>query len=156
MGIEIERKFLVKNETFKDLAQAEIYHQGFLSTNKERVVRVRISSAHKAWLTIKGLSQGVSRPEYEYAIPVTDAEFILNNLCKKPTIVKKRYHIPIGKMIWEVDEFLNENEGLVLAEIELSNEQQVFEIPEWIGKEVTGEKKYYNVFLIKHPYKTWK
>lgn len=155
MGIEIERKFLVKNETFKDLAQAEIYHQGFLSTNKERVVRVRIS-ANKAWLTIKGLSQGASRPEFEYEIPVTDAEFILNNLCKKPTIVKKRYRIPTGKLIWEVDEFLNENEGLVLAEIELDNESQGFEIPEWIGKEVTGEKKYYNAFLIKHPYKTWK
>ena len=155
MGIEIERKFLVKNETFRNLAQAEIYLQGFLSTNKKRIVRVRISKG-KAWLTIKGISKGALRQEFEYEIPFNDAEYIINNMCKKPTILKKRYRIPMGKLIWEVDEFLNENEGLLLAEIELDAEDQVFDLPEWVGKEVTGNKKYYNAYLVKHPYSTWK
>ena len=155
MGIEIERKFLVKNDVFKKLAEAEIYYQGFLSTNKERIVRVRISKG-KAWLTIKGISKGALRQEFEYEIPVNDAEFILNEICKKPAILKKRYRIPWGGFIWEVDEFLNENEGLVIAEIELETEDQVFDLPEWIGKEVTGNKKYYNAYLVNHPYSTWK
>jgi adenylate cyclase len=138
MGIEIERKFLVKNDVFKNQAEAEIYHQGFLSTNKERIVRVR------------------ERQEFEYEIPVNDAEYIINEICKRPSILKKRYRIPWGDLMWEVDEFLNENEGLVIAEIELDTEDQVFDLPDWIGKEVTGNKKYYNAYLVKHPYTTWK
>ena len=155
MGIEIERKFLVKNDDFKKQAKAEIYHQGFLSTDKKRIVRVRISKG-KACLTIKGISKGALRQEFEYEIPVNDAEYIINEICKKPTILKKRYRIPWGGFIWEVDEFLNENEGLVIAEIELDTEDQAFDLPDWIGKEVTSNKKYYNAYLVKHPYTTWK
>lgn len=155
MGTEIERKFLVKNDDFKKLAESEIYHQGFLSTNKERIVRVRICK-DKAWLTIKGISKGALRKEFEYEIPVNDAEYILNEICKKPAILKKRYRIPWGDFIWEVDEFLNENEGLVIAEIELDTEYQIFDLPKWIGKEVTSDEKYYNAYLVNHPYKTWK
>ncbi|MCD4729659.1 MAG: CYTH domain-containing protein, partial [Bacteroidales bacterium] len=106
--------------------------------------------------TIKGISKGALRQEFEYEIPVNDAEYILNEICKKPAILKKRYRIPWGDFIWEVDEFLNENEGLVIAEIELDTEDQVFDLPDWIGKEVTGNKKYYNAYLVKHPYTTWK
>ena len=155
MGIEIERKFLVKNDDFKKQAKAEIYHQGFLSTNKKRIVRVRKSKG-KAWFTIKGISKGALRKEFEYEIPFNDGEYIINEICKKPAILKKRYQIPWGGFIWEVDEFLNENEGLVIAEIELDTEDQVFDLPDWIGKEVTGNKKYYNAYLVKHPYTTWK
>ena len=155
MGIEIERKFLVKNDNFKIQAEVEIYHQGFLSTDKERIVRVRISK-DKAWLTVKGISDGAVRKEFEYEIPVNDAEYILNEMCKKPTILKKRYRIPWGGLTWEVDEFLNENKGLVIAEIELDTEDQVFDLPEWIDKEVTGNEKYFNAYLVKHPYTTWK
>lgn len=155
MGTEIERKFLVKNDDFKKQVEAEIYHQGFLSTNKKRIVRVRICK-DKAWLTIKGISKGALRQEFEYEIPVNDAEYILNEICKNPAILKKRYRIPWRELIWEVDEFLNENEGLVIAEIELETEDQVFDLPDWIGKEVTGNKKYYNAYLVNHPYSTWK
>lgn len=155
MGIEIERKFLVKNDSYKNLAEAEIYSQGFLSTYKERVVRVRISK-EKGWLTVKGISKGAKRSEFEYEIPVNDAEFMIANICEKPNILKKRYHIPWGEFVWEVDEFLNENEGLVIAEIELTTEDQEFQLPDWIGEEVTGEVKYYNAYLVKHPFKSWK
>ncbi len=155
MGIEIEKKFLVKNDSYKNLAEAEIYSQGFLSTEKERVVRVRISK-EKGWLTVKGLSKGAKRSEFEYEIPVNDAAFMIDKICQKPNILKKRYHIPWGKFVWEVDEFLNENEGLVIAEIELEAENQEFQLPDWIGEEVTGEEKYYNAYLIKHPFKSWK
>lgn len=154
MGQEIERKYLVKNDTYKTLSKGILFHQGFLSTDKKRVVRVRISQ-EKAWLTIKGISKGAKRTEFEYEIPLSEAEFMLKELCKKPTILKKRYQIPQGKLIWEVDEFLNENEGLVIAEIELEDEDQEFEIPNWIDKEVTGEEKYYNAYLIKNPYNNW-
>lgn len=155
MGIEIERKFLVKNEGFKQVAQAEIYHQGFLSTEKEKIVRIRIVK-NNAWITVKGITKGAKRAEFEYEIPLEDAEYMIYELCEKPIISKKRYRIPFGDFIWEVDEFLNENEGLVIAEIELETEDQEFKIPEWIGEEVTGEEKYYNAYLIKHPYNSWK
>lgn len=156
MGIEIERKFLVKNEGYKNLAEAEAetYHQGFLSTDKERIVRIRIGK-NSAWLTIKGMSKGALRKEFEYEIPIDDAESILNEICKKPTILKKRYRIPLGAFIWEVDEFLNDNKGLVIAEIELNSEDEKFDIPDWVGYEVTGDEKYYNAYLVKHPYTSW-
>lgn len=154
MGIEIERKFLVKNDSFKNLSEAETYGQGFLSTDKERVVRVRICE-EKGWLSVKGISKGAKRFEFEYEIPVNEASFMIDNLCEKPTILKKRYRIPWGILMWEVDEFLNENEGLVIAEIELDSENQVFQLPDWIGEEVTGDEKYYNVYLVKHPFNTW-
>ena len=154
MGKEIERKFLVKNDSYKQYATCEIYQQGFLNTDKERVVRVRIVNEN-AFLTIKGVSSGIARKEFEYEIPLGDAEDLIANLCIKPTITKTRYFVSIGEQCWEVDEFAGENEGLVIAEIELKKENQASKLPEWIGEEVTGDERYYNANLIAKPYKTW-
>lgn len=154
MPIEIERKFLVKNQSFKKLGTAVHIHQGFLSTEKERVVRVRIQGK-QAFLTIKGSSKGIARAEYEYKIPVEDAKYMLENLCIKPTIEKYRYRINVEGFIWEVDEFMGENKGLVMAEIELEKTGQQFPKPEWIGEEVTSDTRYYNANLVKNPYRNW-
>lgn len=154
MGKEIERKFLVKSGNFKENAKQEYIHQGFLSTEKERVVRVRIKG-EKAFLTVKGVSDGISRAEYEYAIPMEEAREMLKELCIKPTIEKYRYTLEHGGMTWEVDEFLGDNEGLLLAEVELEDPQQEFSLPDWIGEEVSGDPRYFNSNLVKNPYKNW-
>lgn len=154
MGVEIERKFLVKNSSWKAGAKGTAYRQGYLCTDKERTVRARIAG-EKAYLTIKGKSTGASRMEFEYEIPVEDAHVLLKNLCVKPIIEKHRYCIEYQGFVWEVDEFSGENQGLIIAEIELSEEDQFFEKPEWLGAEVTGELKYYNSRLSQHPYSKW-
>jgi CYTH domain-containing protein len=126
-------------------------------------VRVRIAGdgprgdgrANRAFLTIKGPSNGSSRAEYEYPIPVQDAEELLQTLCDRPWIDKMRYRIPVGDLIWEVDEFLGENAGLVLAEVELTAADQVVDLPAWIGEEVTADPKYYNSSLVRLPYSQW-
>lgn len=155
MPLEIERKFLVKNQSFKQLGTAVHIHQGFLNTDKERVVRVRIQGK-LAFLTVKGSSKGIARAEYEYRIPVEDAKYMLENLCIKPTIEKYRYRINVEGFTWEVDEFMGENKGLVIAEIELEKTGQQFPKPEWIGEEVTSDTRYYNANLVKNPYRNWK
>jgi adenylate cyclase len=155
MPLEIERKFLVKSTGYRQLGKYLQIHQGFLSTEKERVVRVRIMGK-QAFLTIKGISKGISRAEYEYKIPVADAKYMLENLCIKPTINKYRYKVNIEGFTWEIDEFLGENEGLVIAEIELKAAGQQFPKPEWIGEEVTEDVRYYNANLVKNPFKSWK
>ena len=155
MGKEIERKFLVKDKSYQTLGKGVLYYQGFLSTVKERVVRVRVME-DKAFLTIKGLSKGAKRTEFEYEIPAEDAKFMLDELCEKPIIIKYRYNIKFGEFLWEVDEFKGENDGLVVAEIELQHEDQKFDKPNWLGEEVTEDPKYYNANLIKHPFKSWK
>ena len=155
MAKEIERKFLVKSMVFKSLGIKHYIHQGFLNTDKERVVRIRIID-EESFLTIKGISEGAARMEFEYGIPVQDARFMLEKLCLKPTIEKYRYKVSMEGFTWEVDEFLGDNDGLVIAEIELTSEDQRFPRPDWIGEEVTGDKKYYNANLVKHPYNTWK
>lgn len=155
--IEIERKFLVNSDAFKKHASSEArIVQGFLNTQPERTVRVRIKG-ESAFLTVKGRSNssGTSRFEWEKEIEVADAELLLE-LCEKGSIAKTRYEIPSGKHTYEVDEFHKENKGLIVAEIELSNENETFEKPDWLGKEVTGDIKYYNSQLSKKPYKTWK
>jgi len=155
--IEIERKFLVKSDTFKNHASSKVrIIQGFLNTHAERTVRVRIKG-ELAFLTIKGKSNpsGTSRFEWEKEIDVDAAELLLD-LCEEGVLEKTRYEIPAGKHIYEVDEFHNENQGLFVAEIELRNENEAFEKPDWLGKEVTGEVKYYNSQLSKQPYKNWK
>lgn len=152
---EIERKFLVKNEDFKKLSTGVLIRQGFLNTAKERVVRVRVTGK-MAFLTIKGISKGASRTEFEYDIPFEDALIILEELCEKPLISKYRYTIPWEDLFWEVDEFLGDNKGLIIAEIELQDENQSFELPDWIGNEVTDDPKYYNSNLVKFPYSVWK
>ena len=154
MGVEIERKFLVKNDDFKKFSSGTLYHQGFLSTDKERVVRIRLAR-NKGFLTIKGITKNSSRTEFEYEIPGDDAKFLLEVICLQPTIKKYRYKVAVDNDLWEVDEFLNENEGLVIAEIELKNEFQQFEIPPWIGEEVTNDPRYYNANLVQKPFKTW-
>ncbi|MFV8368949.1 CYTH domain-containing protein [Flavobacterium sp. LB2R40] len=154
--IEIERKFLVKNDSFKKEAFAESpIAQGYLSSVPERTVRVRIR-ANKGYLTIKGASNsnGLSRFEWEKEIPVTEAKALLL-LCEKGVIDKTRFEIKSGNHIIEVDEFHGENEGLLIAEIELDSETDVFEKPNWLGQEVSGDVRYYNAYISTNPFKKW-
>ncbi len=154
MGMEIERKFLLKNDDWKKGAEGVTYRQGYLSTVKERTVRVR-TIAEKGFLTIKGMTRGMTRSEFEYDIPLEDADYMLDALCEKPLIEKKRFKIAMEGLTWEIDEFFGENKGLVLVEVELESEDQDIEIPSWIGKEVTGDPRYFNANLVRHPYSTW-
>ena len=153
MGEEIERKFLVADPSWKKLGEGTVYRQGYLSTLKERVVRVR-TMGKKAVLTIKGASEGATRLEFEYNIPLKDARELLD-LCEGPLIEKTRYKINYRGLVWEVDEFHGENEGLVVAECELRSEDQVIEKPTWVGKEVTADPRYYNANLVAHPFTLW-
>jgi CYTH domain-containing protein len=153
MGTEIERKFLVKEGPWREAA-AETYRQGYLSTVKERTVRVRTIN-DKGYLTVKGVSVGASRLEFEYEIPVADAEQLLDNLCEKPLIEKQRYKLDHGGLTWEIDVFFGDNEGLIVAEVELQSEDQVFERPGWVVDEVTSDPRYYNANLISNPYSNW-
>lgn len=154
MGKEIERKYLVKSDEWKSLAKGKYYRQGYLSTVKERVVRVRTID-DKGFLTIKGITVGVSRSEFEYAIPAEEANLMLDNLCEKPIIEKFRAKIEYAGLIWEIDEFHGENEGLTVAEVELKEENQKIEFPSWIGEEVSGDPRYFNSNLIANPYTQW-
>ncbi|MEJ2056969.1 MAG: CYTH domain-containing protein, partial [Desulfofustis sp.] len=155
MGIEIERKFLLTGTSWKHLAPGTSYRQGYLNSTKERTVRVRTID-DKGFLTIKGISVGATRVEYEYEIPAVDAKKLLDDLCEKPIIEKSRYKITHAGFVWEIDEFFGENEGLVVAEIELESEDQTFAKPEWVGEEVTGDPRYFNSNLIKNPFTKWK
>lgn len=154
MAKEIERKFLVTNEDWRSDDASE-YRQGYISLDKERTVRVRMAG-NKAYLTVKGLTKGATRREFEYEIPLTDATEMLANLCRRPLIEKQRHKVLYGGLIWEIDEFFGENSGLIVAEVELESEDQPFERPPWLGKEVTGDSRYYNVNLVQKPYANWK
>jgi len=154
MGTEIERKFLIKDDSWRSLATGTKYRQGYLNSTKERVVRVRTID-DKGFLTIKGITTGATRVEYEYEIPDAEATAMLDDLCEKPLIEKNRYKIALGGFTWEVDEFFGENQGLIVAEVELETEDQPFEKPVWIGEEVTGDPKYFNSNLIQNPYLKW-
>jgi adenylate cyclase len=154
MGIEIERKYLLKDDSWRELAKGTQYRQGYLNSEKERVVRVRTING-KGFLTIKGISTGATRVEYEYEIPDADAAAMLDGLCEKPLIEKNRYKIEFEGLVWEVDEFFGENQGLIVAEVELESEDQQFEKPGWTGEEVTGNAKYFNSNLIQNPYLKW-
>ncbi len=154
MGVEIERKFLLSGDGWMKLGEPVFFKQGYLSSNKERVVRVRIEG-DRAVLTIKGASRGATRGEWEYEIPVADAIELLDGLCEQPLIEKFRRRIPFAGNVWEVDEFLGVNAGLVVAEIELQSEDQQFDKPDWIGAEVTDDLRYLNSNLIKQPFSTW-
>ena len=155
MGKEIERKFLVKGEAWKSLATGRRYRQGYLNSAKERTVRVRTID-NRAFLTVKGPNTGITRSEFEYEIPLEDARAMLDTLAERPLIEKTRYKIASSGHVWEVDEFEGENQGLVVAEIELSTEGESFEKPEWIGEEVSDDPRYYNSSLVAHPYSSWK
>lgn len=154
MAKEIERKFLVAGDAWRGLAPGTVYRQGYLSTVKERTVRVRLVGS-KGYLTVKGLSVGPVRSEFEYEIPAADADEMLGSLCKKPIIEKTRYRIPFGGLTWEVDEFAGVNAGLVVAEVELADEAQPIATPDWIAAEVTGDPRYFNANLIANPYSAW-
>ena len=156
MSIEIERKFLVKNLDFKNESNQKNYiMQGYLNSNKNRAVRIRISNA-SGFITVKGKSntEGTTRFEWEKEIPVSEAKQLLL-LCESSIIEKHRYLIKKGKHTFEVDEFLGDNLGLIVAEIELNSENETFERPNWLDKEVTGELKYYNSNISKLPFKDW-
>lgn len=160
MGIEIERKFLVINNLWHDynndcnIDKKVKYKQGYLSSNKKRVVRIR-TIKNSGFITVKSLTVGAVKYEYEYEIPFFDANEMLNKLCQRPLIEKYRYKIPFAGLIWEVDEFLGENNGLIIAEVELQSETQLFDIPVWAGKEVTYEAAYFNSNLVLKPFCTW-
>lgn len=154
MAVEIERKFLVKDFSWMLGVKGKLYCQGYLVREKERTVRVR-RVEDRAFLTVKGVSDGPSRLEYEYEIPVADGQELLDNLCEQPLIEKVRYLVPYAEMVWEVDEFRGVNKGLVVAEIELLSPEQEFEKPPWLGDEVTGDLRYYNSILSMRPFSTW-
>ncbi|MDX9929096.1 MAG: CYTH domain-containing protein [Bacteroidales bacterium] len=156
MAQEIERKFLVKGDFKCESTRATRITQGYLSLVPERTVRVRIKG-DKGFLTIKGISNvsGVTRYEWEQEIPVSEADELLK-ICEPGLIDKTRYEVKKGKHVFEVDEFHGENEGLILAEVELSSEEEPFDRPGWIGEEVTGDSRYFNSALISNPYRSWK
>ena len=154
MGLEIERKFLVQGDAWKTLGEPVFFRQGYLSSQKERTVRVRIEG-DRAVITIKGKSVGATRGEWEYPIPMQDAAELLDGLCEHPLIEKYRRKITNGAHVWEVDEFLGANAGLVVAEIELGAEDEAFDQPEWVADEVTDDARYYNSNLIKQPFSGW-
>ena len=154
MGKEIERKFLVRGDVWRSLAKGTAYRQGYLNSAKERTVRIRTID-EKAFLTIKGLTVGATRSEYEYEIPLADCNAMLDALAEKPIIEKKRYKVPFEDLTWEVDEFFGDNAGLIVAEVELESETQIFGKPEWVGEEVTADPRYFNSNLIKHPFTKW-
>ena len=151
--IEIERKFLVINDAYKS-GTPHYIAQGYICSEEDRVVRIRIKK-DKAYISIKNATIGFARNEYEYEIPVADAEAMLHNTCQQPIIKKTRYILEHEGQTWEVDEFHGDNEGLVIAEIELSDKNQEFNKPEFIGEEVTNDPRYYNACLFKNPYKNW-
>lgn len=157
MAQEIERKFMVKSDAFKaESFNAIRITQGYLSSVPERTVRVRMKG-DKGFITIKGISNesGASRYEWEKEIPVQDVQDLLK-ICEPGVIDKTRYLVKNGDLCFEVDEFYGDNEGLTMAEIELPDEDTEFERPEWLGEEVTGDKRFYNSMLVRNPYKKWK
>lgn len=155
MTQEIERKFLVTGDFKSQAIKSMRIAQGYLSSVPERTVRVRVAD-NKGYITIKGIadSSGVSRYEWEKEIPINEAEELLK-ICEPGIIDKTRYLVPVNEHIYEIDEFYDDNEGLVVAEIELNSIDEAFGKPEWIGEEVTGDARYYNSMLIKNPYKNW-
>ena len=154
MATEIERKFLLANDGWKGLGQGQPYCQGYLCSGAGRTVRVR-TAADQGYLTIKGPTLGFSRSEYEYPIPFGEARELLDSLCMKPLIEKIRYRIDFAGFVWEVDEFKGDNNGLVVAEIELEYPEQEFVMPPWIGQEVTDDPRYRNSSLALNPYRNW-
>ncbi|HPG34240.1 MAG: CYTH domain-containing protein [Lentimicrobium sp.] len=154
MALEIEHKFLVNSSAYRSLAKPVLYRQGYLVVLSDKIVRVRTAGT-KAYITIKAKVSVLTRKEYEYEIPLADAETMLNEMCMGPLIEKYRYKIFYEGFVWEVDEFLGDNNGLVVAEIEVKSENQDFPIPLWVDTEVTGDPRYLNSNLSKKPFNTW-
>lgn len=157
MGTEIERKFLVQGDEWRT-ASPRCYWQGYLNQDPNRSARVRLvedSAGARAFMTVKGISRGASRVEFEYDIPPEDARQMLEGLCLHPLIGKDRHKVEYEGFVWEIDEFFGENAGLIMAEVELASEDQAAPIPPWIGAEVTGKTRYFNANLGSHPYSQW-
>jgi adenylate cyclase len=154
MGVEIERKFLLAGDDWRTLGEPVLLRQGYLSSHPERVVRVRVEGAIGT-MTIKSRNRGATRGEWEYAIPLAEANELLDTVCEQPIIEKFRRRIKHAGHVWEVDEFLGVNEGLHLAEVELSSEDEDFERPAWVGEEVTDDSRYFNSSLQHFPFSQW-
>lgn len=154
MAVEIERKFLVRRELWQPKEAGIAIVQGYLCSDAERTVRVRTWN-EQAYLTVKGKSRGIRRLEFEYEIPFSDAKELLA-LCEQPVISKRRYVEQHVDNRWEIDVFEGDNEGLILAEVELLSEDAEISLPEWAGSEVSGDKRYYNSYLFRCPYRLWK
>lgn len=154
MATETERKFLVKGSSWRQVATSKPLKQGYIADDSRVAVRVRIAG-NAGFLTIKGAKSGMSRLEYEYPIPIADADEMLAQLCHQPIIEKTRYTLDHAGLEWIVDEFAGENAGLLVAEVELEREDQPVSLPEWAGEEVTDDPRYLNVNLVKYPYRSW-
>ncbi len=154
MGTEIERKFLVKGNAWRSHGAGKLYRQGYVVQAGDVAVRVRIAGA-QGYLTLKGKTENFARPEFEYEIPVKDAQEMLDLWCRPRIVDKIRYRIPVGDLIWEVDEFQGANQGLVLAEVELNASDQIVDLPDWVGLEVSEADRYYNSNLAIYPYALW-
>ena len=156
MGIEIERKFLPKGDAWRRAidGQGGLVRQGYLLSASHCTVRVRVTG-ESAWMTVKGITTGASRAEYEYPVPLEDATAMLESLCEKPLIEKTRYVVRQDGIAYEIDEFHGANAGLVVIEVELASEDQAIRLPDWIGTEVTGDARYRNSGLVRHPYAEW-
>ena len=144
----------MQGDTWRGLVEGVRYCQGYIATVDRRTVRARVAG-DRGFLTLKGPVVGLSRPEFEYEIPVEEAQQILAELCDRPLVEKIRYRIPGRDHVWELDEFLGKNAGLILAEIELASEAEAFELPDWAGEEVTGDRRYYNSYLVSCPFSQW-
>ena len=155
MGVEVERKFLVSDESWRaEVRSSTRIVQGYLAQTDAATVRVRVKG-DKGFLTIKGAAQGIGRSEFEYEIPLSDAQAMLRDLCVQPPLEKVRHLIPFAGHLWELDVFEGANAGLVMAEIELTAEDEPFDLPDWAGDEVTGDPRYFNAYLAHHPFATW-
>jgi adenylate cyclase len=154
VGTEIERKFLVTADAWKTFSPGTRYRQGYLSSQPERSVRVRCDGS-TGKLTIKGITKGASRDEFEYEIPLADATYLLDHLCERPLIEKVRHKVAFGGKTWEVDVFEGENLGLVVAEVELEDEGEKLDLPRWVTLEVTDDARYFNANLVRNPYRNW-
>jgi adenylate cyclase len=154
MGTEIERKFLLKSDAWRPQAVGKLYRQGYVFQSTDVTVRVRIVG-DQGYLTLKGKAEHYARPEFEYEIPVEEAQAMLELWCHPRIVEKIRHRVPFDDLVWEVDEFEGLNQGLVLAEVELSANDQVFALPDWVGQEVSTEERYYNASLAVYPYSLW-
>lgn len=155
MALEIERKFLLSSDAWRaHVKHRSLLRQGYLSAGSRCSIRARIADEH-AWVNLKSKRSGMTRLEYEYPIPLEDANEILTNLCEGPLIEKYRHEVLVDGHTWEIDEFLGDNAGLIVAEIELEAESETFTRPDWLGEEVTEDQRYYNFNLAKHPYSRW-
>ena len=155
MAKEIERKFTIINNNWKEaVSSSSRFRQGYMGTDEKASVRIRLED-DKANINIKSATLGIQRQEYEYDIPVTDANEMLDTLCHKPLIEKTRHYVQHQGKTWEIDVFEGDNQGLVVAEIELDSEDESFTLPDWAGEDVSHDTRYYNVCLVSHPYKDW-